>query len=730
MKTLEASLRLAVPVDALVVSADWTEALSKITRATVVLASAEPLPVEELLNSEARLELCDHLDRERAIQLIVIAGQHVASDSSSHRTELALASPMARLEHTADTRKFLHKAPHVLVKEILGEHAIEHKLRLGEPPQERSYSVQYRESDFAFVARLLADEGISFRCEDDGSVTLLDSPNHTAAIEDDPLLELTDDPGVSTERDSLSSLASTREVRAGALSVHEFNWKQSRTVSADAVSPSDADIEVYLPFCGRFDDESAATFARRQLEARRFGSAIFRGTANALMLRPDRSLRVASPLEGELPLAIVEIWHRYRNERTNAAMGASYENECVAHGPRETFRPAPIVRALVSGAVSAIARGPEGAQVHTDEFGRFKANFAWDEDPKENDQDSPWLRQLQEVGSGMQIPRVGWEISVLHAEGDPDRPIGVARLINALDPPSQDLPLHQHRLALRTGFPASRTQFNEVMLDDSIGAMKFEVRAQRNMELIVRENSRESVGANSAVTVGGNRSHQVGASRQTQVGGDALFATHGSATLAVAGNQGLAVGGNAAVAAGESLHVAIGGQDAEMIGGDCVQVATDMDIASRVWQESIGTELTTDAAENLTCEIGSELLLLVSGDHAQKISGNVAKSAAGALTQRIGTDVTMCSASTLACQSAKRVISVRKTATLDAKSLILLGSDAITLSSDKLVSLHAGPSQIEMSATGIKLTGTCLFTAGTQIITEGAMTNITTGGAQ
>src|SRR5262249_7904827 len=129
-------------------------------------------------------------------------------------------------------------------------------------------------------------------------------------------------------------------------------------------------------------------------------------------------------------------------------------------------------------------------------FGRFRAQFHWDREAVGTDADSRWLRIVQESASSMFLARVGWEMNVGYIDGDPDRPIGLARNINGVMRPTYAQPAKKNVMTIKTRTSPATGGYNEIRLDDTAGAMAFDVRAERDLIGAIRHDRSETIGVN------------------------------------------------------------------------------------------------------------------------------------------------------------------------------------------------------------------------------------------
>ncbi len=190
------------------------------------------------------------------------------------------------------------------------------------------------------------------------------------------------------------------------------------------------------------------------------------------------------------------------------------------------WRPAKATpRPRIGGVQSAIVVGPKGEEIHTDELGRVRVQFHWDREGKLDDHSSCWVRVTQGwagTGFGMMVlPRVGQEVTVGFFEGDPDQPVILGRVYNAVNRVPYKLPDDKTKSGWRTssspGDPRSPA-YNELMFEDRAGAELVSLRAQRDLHKVVKANETERTGGGRTVSVGKSRTATVGAVDSTFVG--------------------------------------------------------------------------------------------------------------------------------------------------------------------------------------------------------------------
>jgi type VI secretion system secreted protein VgrG len=197
--------------------------------------------------------------------------------------------------------------------------------------------------------------------------------------------------------------------------------------------------------------------------------------------------------------------------------GTSYRCSFVAMSSQQQFRPRRSTpRPFVQGPQTAVVVGPAGDEIHTDELGRVKVQFHWDRLGRQDENSSCFIRVSHYwAGKGwgaVHTPRIGHEVIVDFLEGDPDQPIIVGRVYNAVNMPPYTLPEHktQSGVKSRSSLAGTPENFNEIRFEDKKGSEHVVVHAERNLNILAKANERRTIGANSTTTVGNNSTVTVG----------------------------------------------------------------------------------------------------------------------------------------------------------------------------------------------------------------------------
>jgi type VI secretion system secreted protein VgrG len=189
----------------------------------------------------------------------------------------------------------------------------------------------------------------------------------------------------------------------------------------------------------------------------------------------------------------------------------TYSNHFIAIPASTVYRTGKsIEKPFVRGLQTAVVTGPEGEEIHTDEYGRIKVRFHWDREGKNDDRSSCWLRTCQPwSGNGwgfVSLPRVGDEVLVDFINGDPDWPIMVGTVNNAASPALYTLPDNKSQCGIRTrSTPGGGTEnFHELRFEDKKGAEEIYLQSEKDWNILVKSSKGQTIGENSSTNIGGS----------------------------------------------------------------------------------------------------------------------------------------------------------------------------------------------------------------------------------
>jgi type VI secretion system secreted protein VgrG len=456
-----------------------------------------------------------------------------------------------RLGLRSNCRIFERMALPDIVEAILAEWQIEPERRLTQQYVKHEYRVQYMETDFAFVSRLLEEAGITYFFELEGTKTklvLTDDVGKGPARDGGPL-PFVEGHTHEGRRDFATKVRATTHVRAGHVSIRDFDFRlrpdyQLLQEHKDGIDREKM-LEHYQYAPGSFwveskgsalphaddkgvykaDEPEGKRRAQLALEAERTGRRVVRFETNAIDLAPGKTFQIVDHPRKDLADKLVVASMSLAGDHDG-----NYQFEVSAFFADDVIRPPRITqRPRIFGVQSAIVTGPPGEEIHTDEFGRVRVQFHWDREHGYDDESSCWIRVSQGwagLGYGMvALPRVGQEVLVEFFDGDPDRPVVTGRVYNNTTRVPYALPENKTKSGWKTASSPGSNGFNELSFEDKRGGEEIHIQAERDLSEIVKRDQTSTVlhdrsasitNANS-VTVGGSHSVNVGDSESRVV---------------------------------------------------------------------------------------------------------------------------------------------------------------------------------------------------------------------
>lgn len=419
------------------------------------------------------------------------------------------------LTRSADCRIFQNKSVPDILKEVFSRYgcAVFALDRLTGSYLPREYCVQYRETDFNFVSRLMEEEGIHYwfaHGEGRHTLVLADSPGaHDSFPGHEEIPFVPEDTALWAEQECISEWGFSWEVQPGAYALDDFDFEKpgvellQQTQHARPWAESAHAIYDYPgEYRNKGDGENSVRIRLEELQAQVQlieGGGNTRGIAVGHVFRLSGHRRDDQNRKYLISASHIEA---VANAYSSASgKGASFHCRfnCIASDlpfrtPRNTPKP------VVHGLQTAIVVGPAGEEIHTDKYGRVKVHFHWDRQGRSDENDSCWIRVAYPwAGKNfgmMSTPRIGHEVLVEFLEGDPDRPLITGSVYNAEQMPPWELPGRKTQSGIRShstreGAPAN---FNEIRFEDEKGKEEVYVHAEKDMNVVVENCATLKVG--------------------------------------------------------------------------------------------------------------------------------------------------------------------------------------------------------------------------------------------
>jgi type VI secretion system secreted protein VgrG len=679
----------------------------------------------ELLSPKEDLALDDVLGQEACVALELQSGTtryfhgYVTQFAQTGRRgryatyRMQLRPWLWFLTRTADCRIFQGKTVPEIVAAVFREHGFsDFKDSLSASYRTWEYCVQYRETDFNFVSRLMEQEGIYYYfVHEDGKHTLVLSDSHGAhaALENGYDEIPYYPPSRAAVRDEhIYDWYFQKSVQPGKYVLRAYDFRKPKAnLEVNSVvtrEHAQAEYEIFDYPGEHFERGEGDAYVRTRIEELQTEYERARGVCDARGVCVGGLFNLAEyPREDQNREYLIVSAHQSISLGDYESADQPFEFRCTFNAmdsstpyrvPRLTPKP------VVQGPQTAITVGPSGEEIWTDKFGRIKVQFHWDRYGKADENSSCWVRVAQVwAGSnwgGMHIPRIGQEVIVDFIEGDPDRPIVTGRVYNADNMPPYGLPDSKTQSGIKSRSSKSGTgdNFNEIRFEDLKGSEQMYLHAEKDQATVVENDQAISVGHDKTESVGHDNTESVGndekidikANQATKVGQDQSLTVGANRSKSVTSNETIRIGANRDSSVGGNESATVANQRTHNVGiNETINVGAAQEISVGAAQTvTVGAAQSVSIGAEQSTSVGGAQSLDVSGGRTIEVGEDQSTKVGGGRSADVGKD---------------DAVKVGKTFVLDAGDSITIktGSASITMKKDGTIVIKGKDIQLEGS---------------------------------
>jgi type VI secretion system secreted protein VgrG len=622
------------------------------------------------------------------------------------------------LTRSTDCRIFQDMTVEEIVKKVFKDYGFaDFEFRLFRSYRKWVHCVQYRESDFNFVARMLEHEGIYWwfdHTDTAHKLILVDSQSaHDAAPGCEKLPFIEQGAQSSPDTDCVYDWNYAQQVRSGRFALASYDFERPSTdLKVDAEQERDhaqADLEVF-DWQGDYIQKSDGTqLVEDRRDELQTPWETFRGSSNAQGVEAGRLVEITNHARGDFngEYVVTTVQHQiWGDGRESGQEAGGYSCEFTAIRSSQQFRPQRRTpKPFVQGPQTAVVVGPSGEEIFTDKYGRVKLHFHWDRESKKNEKSSCWVR-VSHPWAGknfgiVDIPRIGQEVVVDFLEGDPDQPLITGRVYNAEQMPPWELPANatQSGILTRSSKGGAYGNANAIRFEDKKGAEQLWIHAEKNQDIEVendethwvghdrsktvdhdetvqvKHDRTETVGNNETITVGVNRTENVGSNETIGIGSNRTETVGSNETITIGANrtenvgakETISIGGNRTVTVGASETVAVALQRTHAVGiNETITIGAAQEIAIGAAQVvAVGAMQTVTVGANQSTTVGAAQSNSIGAAQSTDVGANRSISVGGDQSTKVG---------------GGRSASVGKDDTLKvAKNLVIDAGDSVTI---------------------------------------------------
>ncbi len=541
-----------------------------------VLSTDIAIEFEDLLgqNITARMDMPKKIVRFLNGQITDISQvEHTRGFATYHLT----VSPwLWFLTRTSDCRIFQHKTVPDIISSVFDQHGYtDYKKRLVGEYREWEYCVQYRETDFNFVSRLMEQEGIYYFFEHENgkhTMILCDAPSaHKPIPNYETIPFYPPDDTVVRNEDYINSWSINKGIQSGAYALEDYNFKKPMAdLSAQSIKTEghDADDFEIFDYPGEYtESKEGNNYAKIRLQElhTEYETKQASSDTRGLFAGGLFSLEKFHRKDQNREYLVTSVTHMAQQDLFTSGdqEGNIYHNsfvaiksDCKFRSPRATPKP------TIQGLQTATVVGKSGEEIDTDKYGRVKCQFRWDRYSKADENSSCWIRVAQ-AWAGNQwgtiyIPRIGQEVIVEFLEGDPDKPLITGQVYNEDNKPPYDLPAKKNISGIKTRSTKGGGGFNEMTMDDTKGKEQIFIHAEKQHDQRTKKDHLTWVGKNQHHIVKGTYFDHIHGDRHQTVSGELNYLVKDTLSIDVKEDIHQKAAKNYAHKSGREIHLKAG----------------------------------------------------------------------------------------------------------------------------------------------------------------------------
>jgi type VI secretion system secreted protein VgrG len=706
-----------------------TLAVSELFRfvAEIVPSAKAPTHLTDLVEKDFELSIASQLGEVLCLHGIV-ASCDVTQDDSACGHVLELRPKAYKRALRRNHRVFQDATVQTIVNSVLtgddgGVGEVKWSLATSDPLPKRAYTAQYGETDWAFIERLLSDEGLHYYfAPGTGSTTLVIAGDSCSAPEvpDDARVSLRHDVATTQTKSDANAPNAVliqphfrRRMTTDQVRLRDY-YPKKPTLKLDVTHQFESSWREHYDFPGRFDDPTAGERRARLLgEALRATQKEILGHTNSPRLVPGYQFKLLENDDAEgvayflTDLSVTA--RRGEGSGTTARrskqsrMGLSLTLRAI---PAATpYRPTAVGPRLAPGVQTAVNVGPKGDEIFSDDKGYVRTQFYWDREGKRNETASTFMRVGQfPLAGSMMLPRIGWDQIIGFHAGDVDAPVVLGHLYDSVAKVPYALPENKTRTAWQTATTPANGTANEIRFEDKAGSEEIFLNASYDMTYDVGKDSSVTVGVDQSTDIGVNQTVKVGSNQSLTVGGAQEVSIGATETLTVSGARMYSITGNDSETVGAVRSVTTTGGAAldvdggrSLTAGALMMTAATMGVARQAlgsasitvggaWISAAGAGMESAAAGASKEMIGGAKIQAAGKSVALAAQGKSAQTVGGALINAAGKDVSDGSDANLDLKVGGALVMAGPKVLIEAKKklVIKVGGTTLTITPSKI----------------------------------------------
>jgi type VI secretion system secreted protein VgrG len=591
-----------------------------------LLSESHTISPPALLGKSMSIEIMTHQGGTRYLDGHCTRFAYLGNHGRYYKYQATLRPTLWYATRGADMKIFQKKSVPEIIAEVLGKYPVTIKNKLIETYREWDYCVQYRESDFNFVCRLMEHEGIAFFFEhDEGSHALVLSDSIAAHKPFAGYASIPYYPPDATysdnEKDHFFQWNIAQSVDPGVFVTTEYDFKKPNAdlglIQANPRGHDNNSYEIY-DFPGGYTElADGEHYSKVRMQALQHQQELVTGGGHVRGIAPGYLFTLTNQKRSDQnrKYLITACDYAMRDNQYEADGSGSYDFQAqmMAIPASEHYRPKRLTpKPHTTGPESAVVVGPKGEEIYTDQYGRVKVQFPWDRIGKKDENSTCWIRVSNPwAGSNfgaIHIPRIGQEVLVDFINGDPDRPIITHRLYNEHNMPPWGLPDNKTQSGILTrsskggdpgdGMKNGIGSANALRFEDMKGKEQLWLHAEKDQLTEVENDEDKWVGNDRRKTVDRDETNVIHRDRTETVDRNEKITVHGWRTEEVDGDETIIIHSNRKERVDHNETISIGDNRKEDVGiNETISIGNNRD-------ETVGKSETTKIGVNKSDKIG------------------------------------------------------------------------------------------------------------------------------
>ena len=546
---------------------------------------------------------------------------------------LTLVSPLQTLQRQRTHRVFLEQSSLSIAQDILNEYAdgrfaIEVKAT---DPAPKPMTVQYQESDWAFLYRILLQDGIMLTVDhgnENITVQMIDDLSQLPLVGEPIDLSFRSARGAAADEEYVSMVRRQWQATPGQIQVADYQADQALPVYGEAMTSQASNLTDYRWGVNAASDDQASQFAEQLKIAHEAKASSLLLQSNCRGLRPGMTIRLHGHPQWNGEYVIVQAELEGQQFAASNASGSgqsrSFQTSVIAVPAGRPYLPVlPPPHRIASTLTATIT-------AEVDASGCYQIRLPFDRLSEAGHTSLP-TRLMQHFGGedhGMHFPlTVGTEVVVGFENGDVDRPVILGAATNQQTPSVvTEQNAYENLIRTRSG--------HEFLMDDTPSSEKIRLNTLEQKNRLELDATKDN--------------HQV-----------SLVTDEGDMTVSAGKNISISSGENLSIDVGTDHQVTVKGQlqlmteegDIRHESGSHIQMTAAEDI-QWVTEEGdmtleAGGQWIVEAAEGMSTHVqsGDQLVVVEDGSYALEAASDISLSAGGSITLTQGSSTLQIDAS-------------------------------------------------------------------------------------